>query len=516
MKKTLSFILLVCFAIGIQAQNASSDFFITKDTVIGKTFAGGDIVATYYKPQNKIYRWHWDGVSDNLLLELRQTNKKGTSFKNEGNITMIDLDDKSVKWNRKVNYNNSEIKQQGKHLFFSEKKKNYSLDPETGNVLWENKNNFYFIDPRLNIGVGYPVQSTSNKLSAIDLSNGNTLWTKPVDRTRGWDDAYMLSDSVLLVAVNGIQALELPTGNGWEYKAATSQKKIGQMIAVNVIGILSEVLFGGGMYQTTPDEVTEMNSNMLIDTDNNIIYASRDKISKVNDSGEIIWSVPLSTKITSKSSLFLMDSTVYMINRGYAFYNGGFSMIGDPYFAAFNLNDGSQRYLNMIPEKKEFIRNFQVVNDMLFLVFENKIATYSLTDGSLLTEKIIGLEKGEQLDAFVESGIYVRQNDSTFMDMSAAYPDQNLMMTSENRVISLTDSLETLITYDKKDIFEKTIDNGNYMLLTNDEKEFIVCNLSGETVAKFQASPNMFVANNKLYAFDKDSFWELDLSSISR
>ena len=70
-------------------------------------------------------------------------------------------------------------------FFFSEKKKNFCLDPETGNERWENRNNFYFIDPRLNIGVGYPVQSMSNNLSSIDLSNGNTLWTKPVDRTRG-------------------------------------------------------------------------------------------------------------------------------------------------------------------------------------------------------------------------------------------------------------------------------------------------------------------------------------------
>lgn len=516
MKKTLPVVFLLCFTLCSNAQNAINNFFITKDTVIGKTFDGNDIVVKCYKPQHKIYQWHWDGFSDNLLLELRQTNKKGTSFRNEGSIAMIDLNNKSVKWSRNINYNNSETKQQGKYLFFSEKKKNFCLDPETGNVFWENKNNLYFIDPKLNIGVGYPVQSISNNLSAIDLSNGNTLWTKPVDRTRGWDDAYMLTDSVLLVAVNGIQALDLPTGNGWSYKAATSQKKIGQMVAANAAGILLGVLTGTVMYQTSPDEVTEMVSNMLIDEGNSIVLASRDMISRVGNSGEILWSTPLPEKFTSKSSLFLKDSAVYMINRGYAFYNGGFSMVGDPYLAAFNINDGSRRYLTMIPEKKEFIRNFQVINDMLFLVFENRIATYSLTDGSLLTEKIVGLEKGEQLDAFVESGIYVLQGDSTFMDMAAAYPEQNLIMTSGNRVISLTDSLETLITYDKKDVFEKTIDNGTYTLLTNDEKEFIVCDFSGKPMMKFQASPNMFMTNNKLYAFDKELFWELDLDTYAR
>ena len=516
MKKTLLPFLFLCFTLYINAQPTANGFFVTKDTVVGKASDGNDIVAKCYQPQHKIYRWHWDGFSDNLLLELRHTNKKGTSFKNEGSLVMIDLDDKSVKWSRNVNYNNSQTKQQGRHLFLSEKKRNLCLDPETGNILWENKNTFYFIDPKLNIGVGYPLQSMSNNLSAVDLSNGNTLWTQPVDRTRGWNDAYMLTDSMLLVAVNGIQALELPTGKGWSYKAATSQKKIGKMIATNAAGILLGVLTGTVMYQTNPDEVTEMVSNMLIDEENTVVLASRDRISRVGNSGEILWSTPLPEKITSKSSLFLKDSVVYMINRGYAFHNGGFSTVGDPYFAAFNLNDGTQRYLNMIPEKKEFVRNFQVINDELFLVFENKIAAYSLAKGSPLTEKTIDLEKGEQLDAFVESGIYVLQGDSTFMDLAAAYPEQNLIMTSGNRVISLTDSLETVITYDKKDIFKKTIDNGNYKFLTNDEKEFTVCDYSGKALMKFQAPPNMFMTNNKLYAFDKDLFWELDPSVFTR
>ena len=326
----------------------------------------------------------------------------------------------------------------------------------------------------------------------------------------------MLTDYTLLIAVNGIQALELPTGNGWSYKATTSQKKIGKMIATNAAGVLLGVLTGTAIYQTSPDEVTDMVSNMLIDEENMIILASRDMISRIGNVGEVSWSTLLPEKITSKSSLFSKDSVIYMINRGYAFYNGGFSMVGDPYFAAFNLKDGNQRYLNMIPEKKEFIRNFQVINDLLFLVFENKIATYSLVDGKLLTEKIIGLEKDEQLDTFVESGIYALQSDSTFLDLAVAYPEQNLMMTSGNRIISLTDSLETLITYDKKDIFKKTIDNGNYVLLTNNEEEFTVCDRSGKPLMKFQAPPNMFVVNNQLYAFEKDLFWELDLSAFAR
>lgn len=512
MKKSLIISLFLCTVLSIKAQEHNNDFFLAKDTVIGKTISGTKLTAKHYQAPNKIYRWHWDGVTDNLLLELRETNKKETSFKNEGYLAMIDLNNKSVRWKKPVNYNNSETKIQGKYLLSSKKKKNYLLNPETGEAIWENKNDFYFIEPTLNIGIGYPVQTLSNKLSAVDMQSGNTLWSASIDRIQGWDDAYMLTDSVLLIAnSDGINALDLTRGRRWQYKASTEQAKVGKMIVVNFLGILTEVLFGVGVYQTSPDEVSELNSNMLIDTDNNVVYASRDRISKISSSGDIVWSTPLPKKQTSKSSIFLLDSVVYMINRGHAVYNGDFATVGTPYFAAFNIIDGNQLFMNVIAENKEFVRTFQVVNNLLFLVFENKIATYSLADGNLQTEKIIGLNSNEHLDAFIESDVFIRKNDSTFLDLTQAYPYQNFMLTSANRVLSITDKLETLISYEKNDVFEKTIDTDNYIILTNNKKDFILCDSFNNTIATFQALPNMFIANNKLYGFDDYSFWEMDL-----
>lgn len=515
MKQLFIYMMMCLCSFGVASGQGSTHLFLLQDSIVGISYVMGQpITATRYVTPEKIFRWHWDGVSDNLLLELRGSNKKGTSFKNEGTLNMIDLETKDKKWSRKLNYNSSEVKQHGSYYFLSDKKKNMCLDPETGDVLWENKSEFYFIDPSLNIGVGYPVQSVSNKLSAVDLSNGNELWNRDIDRTFGWNDAYMLNDSILLISVNGIHAIDLVNGRGWTYKASTTKKEVGKMVGINALGLILGVLTGVYTYQTQPDVASDMVSNILIDPYENVVLASRDQISRIDHSGNILWTTPLPGKITSKSSLFLVDSVVYMINRGYAQYNGGFSMIGDPYLAAFDLHSGNQLYFTIIPEKKEFIRNYQVVNDMLFLVFEDKIASYLLSNGTFIAERAIELQKDERLDAFIESGIYWRQNESVFTDLTSDFSNYNLMMTSEDRVFVLTDSLETFVTYGKEDLYHTTAENSQYALITNNDSDFIVLDDSDNPLATFKASPNMFLDYDKLYFFDNDSFWEVNFNQL--
>ena len=511
MEKRLFIFMLSLTFFGMAAGQSSAHLFSLKDSVIGTSFVTGrQITATRYVTPEKIFRWQWDGSSDNLLLELRESNKKGTSFKNGGTLNMIDLETKNVKWVRKVNYNTSEIKRHGTYYFLSEKKNNSSIDPETGDLLWKNKCEYYYIDPSLNIGVGYPVQSMSDKLTAVDLSNGKTLWSENVDRPFGWNDAYMLNDSMLMISVNGIRALNLTNGSGWTYKANTTKKEIGKMIGVNVFGIILGILTGVYTYQIQPDVASDMMSNILIDPDENILLASRDQISRIDHSGNILWRMPLPEKITSKSSLFLVDSVVYMINRGHAQYNGSFSLIGDPYLAAFDLNSGKQLYLTTIPEKKEFVRNYQVINDLLFLVFEDKVASYSLMHGMFIKEKSFELQKDEHLDGFVESGIYLKRNDAVFTELAADFYNYNLMMTTDGRAFVLTDSLETFITYDREDLFKKIINNHQYTFITNNDSDFIVLDSSDNPLATFKALPDMFLHHDALYFFDDDSFWEIN------
>ena len=515
MKKLLVILLSIHFS-GVLWGQTENALIAWNDSIVGTCYKTGlPVTASRYVASGRIDQWHWDGASGNLLLELRETNKKGTASLNEGTLAMIDLESKSVKWTRKINYNVSELMQQGNYYFLSDKKKNQRFDPETGNTLWEGKLDFYFIEPQLNIGLGYPVQSSSNKLSAVDLSNGGLLWEKKIDRTYGWDDAYMLNDSILLIAVNGIHAIHLRNGREWNYQAKTAKKEIGKMIGVNLVGMLFGVLTDSYFYQDQPDVASDLSSNLLIDPDGHILHASRDKISRIGPQGNILWSNPLPEKITSSSSLSLIDSVVYLINRGYAHYNGEFAMIGDPYLAAFNLEDGSRQYLKRIPEKKDFIRHYQVINNMLFILFENKIATYRLSDGSFIKETKLMLPNKEELDAFMQpEGIYLRQNDTLFTDLADDFGNYNLIKTTGGRVFVMNDSLETFIALDKEELFYTIIDNPKYTLISQNDTDYVVLNASDDAQASFTGSANMFLRDNRIFFFNDDTLFEIDLDQL--
>ena len=516
MKRTSFLILSICI-FGITVGQTSTHLFSLTDSTVGTSYVtGSPVTATRYVVSGKLSGWHWDGISDNLLLELKDPDSKEISFTNRGTLNMVDMEAKNVKWARAINYNSSEVKLQGNYYFLSEKKKNYCIHPETGDVLWENRNEFYFIDPFLNIGVGYPLQSLSSKLTAVDLSNGKELWRKKVNRICGWNDAYMLDDTTLLISVDGIRAINLTNGKGWTYKASTSNKEIGKMIGFNAINIILGLIFDLYILQTEPNTYSDMVSNMLIDPYENTILASKDRISKIDKSGKIQWSTSLPEKKTSKSSLFLIDTNIFMINRGYAQYNRNFSMVGAPYFASFDLQSGKQLFLTSIAEKKEFIRNFQVVNDRLFVVFEDKIAAYSLSDGSMITEKALELHDGEFLDVFVDSGIYWKGNEPFFKELISDFSNHNFMMTSKGRIFVLTDNLETILVYGKPDLYHKITDNSQYTLVSNNNTDFILLDNSYVPVGTIKTSGDLLINKDKLFFFDKDSFWEINLTQFNQ
>ncbi len=513
-EKFVSVIISICCLVFTHS-NASTAIISANDSIVGTSYVTGiPIKAQRYIITGKLSGWHWDGISDNLLLEVKDFNNRGMSFKNIGTINMIDLNSKDLKWTRSINFNSAKVRFQGNNLFLTEKKKNLCINPETGSVMWENRNEFYFIDPFQNIGIGYPIQNMSNKISAVDLTNGKELWKSKIKRSSGWDDAYMLNDSILLISVDGINAINMKRGKEWTYNASTSNKEIGKMIGINILGIIVGLISDSYFYQSQPDISYDMVSNMLIDPYENIILASYDKISKLDSYGQIMWTFPLPKKKTSKSSLFLIDSQVCMINYGCGQYNGSFSLIGEPFIVSFDLNSGKEIFQTDISEKDDFIRNYQVVNDILFLVFEDKLITYSLNDGSKINEIIFQLDENEQLDSFVGSGIYCKENDSYFREISTYFSNHNFLMTSEGRVFVLTDNLETILVYDNCDLYHKSINSTRFELITNNNSDYIILDDSDNPIASITANDDLFINRDKLYFVDNKSFWEVDLNQI--
>jgi len=67
------------------------------------------------------------------------------------------------------------------------------------------------------------------------------------------------------------------------------------------------------------DLVRDLVSNTITDS-SNIYFASKEQLVKIDkQSGETVWKFPFSNDIASKSSIFMNDSVIFMINKGMAF-----------------------------------------------------------------------------------------------------------------------------------------------------------------------------------------------------
>lgn len=483
---------------------------VSGDTVVGRNFRHHtEIKATRYFFPEKILTWFRDGNTDYVLLQTHITDQKGKKLKNKTQLTMIDLASKSIKWTRETDRETAEIQWQEPYLFLTEKNTTHSLDPKTGNSLWNTKTAFYFTDPHTDVGIGYAPQSTSDKLSAIHLRTGQKLWERKIPRTFGWNDVFVYDDSTLLISANGLHAVHPKTGGGWEYKMNTTKKDLGKFIAVNALGILSAAFTGSYIYQTSPDVASDMGSNLLIDPEGNIIAAARDNVSSLNSEGGLRWKTPLPTKSTSSSSLILKDTVAYLINKGYAAYNGEFSTVGDPYIAAFDNHTGAQRYLQPIAEKKDFIRNYQVIDTLLFIVLADKVATHSLENGQRINQLLLPLQKNEEPLRFVEQGFYVKQNDSAYVDVMASDNNFSYLETSQKRLLSMDDELRLSVAYEPEQIFRERFSFRGYRFISNNDTDYIILSPDSTPVAEIGTTSQLFVARNKLYMMDNESIWEV-------
>ena len=297
-KIILGFSLLITLT-GFSQKNQIQVF--SNEIILGKSLVDCSVIKGFeYVFSDKIHETFLDTTTGFLTAQLRGLSKNGKWLNNTGDIVQYDIKNQKVLWSKKIAYQSSNLQQFSKTMIYTVANKSYCLDINTGNELWEVKNNIYFVDPIDNIGIGYKFKSStgySNELEGIDLKNGNVVWKRDLNREYGWNDVFYTNDSTMIVVAAGLHAINIKTGKGWDYNTITGKKDYTGTAAANAVGVAAGLLTGTFVMSTGHNLVRDLVSNTIIDS-SNIYFASKEQLVKIDkQSGEILWKFPFSNEI---------------------------------------------------------------------------------------------------------------------------------------------------------------------------------------------------------------------------
>jgi len=485
---------------------------IRKEKVLGKDLLNNsEIIGYEYMFPDRIEETYLDTISGFLTVQLRGVSKNGKRLDNFGKILLYDLKEKKLKWSKKIAYQASKLKQFSNTMIYTVVNKSYCLDIDNGNELWKVKNDIYFVDPISNIGIGYNPKK-SNELEGINLKNGEVIWNKELNREYGWNHVYYTNDSTLIVVAAGLHSINLKNGSGWDYNTITGKKDYTATIAKNVAGVALGFLTGVGVLSYGHNLVRDVASNVLVDS-LNFYLASKEQLAKIDkQTGDVIWNHPFPKDLPSKSSIFMNDSLVFMINKGFAFMGYRQLNFGTPFIAAFDKVTGEQKYLSLIT-KDDPILGFHVLDKEMYLVFKNRMAKYSQETGNLLIEMSFPEEEFGELKYFVGNQVFKPNENGDLSSLIQSDTTKVFVFTNKDKIVSVDNQLKVAKIIDFEDLNIYYLRTKNNKFFEKDKLTWII-DSEGQKVAEIEATSKAFLIGETLYDRKDDSFFEIDLTEI--
>ena len=477
-------------------------------------FTGNEIKVREYIFPERIEHSFIDTVSNLLTVQLRGLSKNGKWLNNSGDMIQYDLSNGQIRWTKKLNYQQGNIEQFNNLIIQTVGNKSYSLNIDNGENEWEAKNKIYYVEPIMKIGIGYQYKTTTgytNTLEGIDLLNGERIWKREINREYSWNDIFHLNDSILFIVAAGLHSVNLKNGSGWDYNTITGKKDYTETVLANTAGVVAGLLTGTFFTATGNNLVRDVVSNVLIDS-SNLYFASRERLVRLTCDGQIIWSSPLPGDFTSKSAIFIRDSLIYLVNKGFAFMGYRQLDFGTPFLAAFKLKSGEQVFMNPISLKKDPVRSFEILKDTVYAIFKNRVSKFSMRDGSLISEHIFNIDTTGELMYFVGKQAYVK-SDSLYYCLPLSDSTRHYLFTKSNKALITNYKFEVLDQVDYNQIYIYYLKTSDYKFLVNGNETTIIDN-KNKKAAVINATGNSLLLGKKLFDIQEKSFVEIDLSDL--
>lgn len=458
-----------------------------EDVYIGKNDQFQEaIIGKGYSFSERVDDFRIDTTDNTFSIYLRDK-ANGEWLNMQGKFLMYDLDNQKVKWSKKINYDKGGIFDTYGFWFYTKSLKSYALDPDTGTELWEVRSSIYYANRKIGVGLGYNNNFLEDKeiLRGINLKTGDYLWERSIDRDYGWNQIATVKDSTVLIVANGLHLINLKSGKGWDFKAKTH-----------------EISY--------PSYLTGICSNLSLDS-NHVYFADKNKISCHNLEGVKKWETRIPENLMGRATLFKRDSSLYLINKGYALFDKRTIKHGTPFIAKYERKTGKQLYLYTILFR-EPILDFFIHVDTIYVMHKSKIVSYYLPTGSTLKEKEITLKK-DDLQDFVGNGLYIRTDDSTFQNLSMIDTTNQLVFTKKEKILILNANFDVIKSMDFKDTYV-TIGKTDDLIFVRNNNKTTILNKNFKQVGRLDVNADIKKYKNKFYFTKNNHLIEIDVDKI--
>ncbi|MFC0876393.1 hypothetical protein ACE01N_07345 [Saccharicrinis sp. FJH2] len=535
--KNSSTIFLIIFSLISSLAFSSVKLKVSENNAGKNLISGKAVVAKEYKFPGVIQKSYLDTLTNSITVVQQRVNQSGEWLKNRGDLILFSIKDDNIKWSKSINYVNSKVLQYNDNIFLESDNILNCLKISDGDELWDAKVNLKYIDPLMNVGIGYTYRSAigvTNMLKGVDLKTGEVIWKREISEQYNWSNQIIhINDSVILIVAAGLHTINLKTGKGWDYDMITGENetKIVNNDVYHVSDVYAFTKYSGVFLKN--EVISNVGSNLL-NEDGYIYFASKDNLIKIDLDGNIQWTFAIPSGKSSSSELFIRYNRLYLFNKGYASYNetsvgpldpnvydqsvdtrDGNEKIsyGKPYLTAFNPNNGKQLFVKEFNTDDQLILDSKIQDDRLTVLYQDKMKAFSLVDGSVIEEKSFLINVLDPFNHFLNDKIYLKTEDvkgSKIIDPDTYY----LISTRDNNLVVIDHNFEFVKNLVLAENYLPYRSNKyGYNIFANN-KETIILNPAGKAAALLSVSANQIIAKKVLYEIKDGSFVIVDLKDI--
>jgi outer membrane protein assembly factor BamB len=499
------FLLLVCAGV-ISACSTTKPVTLTELSTPAaiESITEDEIPTDVFEFSNRIHHSYFDTSTGLFTLQFRDTTDNGKWLENKGRVIVFDPDSSNILWDYNMPYKRISYMQHHSTLIEYTQNGGKIIDLETGRAEKNIRYYVYHIDQDQDIGMGYRISSLrkQNRLYGFNMSDGEELWERTIDRDFDWSNVMFVDDTTTVLVAGGIHTIDPRDGSGWSYDSKTGKKDYTRAVAGTLLGVASGLLTGNYVVATGYDLIADMVSNVLVD-EHSFTLATAEEIVQLNTRGDAIWSQPISKDNASQSFIWEDADTVFMLNAGFAYRGYFMRPIGKPFISAYSKETGEELYQTFIDsddDDEDFVRDYKVSGDNMYIVFANRLEQYSLVDGSLKeTVNTQAYDMGE-LGGFIGFQAFRKEGENVYYSIATHDATNHYLITDSEQILVLDRGFDHLETIQFDDLYLLKMGNEEFALISNHaETRSILLDSGMMPLAEIDAAGEAFMEGSNLY-----------------